>query len=141
MNSQRSKIPGSKTLIIQRYTVKKVYCFSRPQTGCHCPNSPWPGIFKLFPARDSLVSDISDGKNDNLFYSASRLEIGLDPAFLFAVTNTGFTGLRLNLQRSKIQGLDQRYLNLRTDPGSLSPDPRCPFCFSQTLVNNSKFFD
>jgi hypothetical protein len=35
------------------------------------PNSPWPGILHLFPARGSLVSDIpvGDGKNDNLFYS------------------------------------------------------------------------
>ncbi len=26
------------------YTVKKGYRFSRPQSGCHLPNSPWPGI-------------------------------------------------------------------------------------------------
>jgi hypothetical protein len=37
---------------------KKGYCFSHPQPGCHEPNSPWPGIIKLFPARESLVSDI-----------------------------------------------------------------------------------
>jgi hypothetical protein len=53
------------------YTVKKGSRFSRPQTGCHLPNSPWPGIIKLFPARGSLVSDIpaGDGKISNLFYS------------------------------------------------------------------------
>jgi hypothetical protein len=53
------------------YTVKNGYRFSRPQPGCHKTNSPWTGIFKLFPARESLVSDIpaGDGKNDNLFYS------------------------------------------------------------------------
>jgi hypothetical protein len=28
------------------------------QPGCHKPNSPWPGIIKLFPAMESLVSDI-----------------------------------------------------------------------------------
>ncbi len=53
------------------YTVKKVIGFSRPQQGCHLPNSPWPGILKLFSARESLVSDIpaGDGKTGNLFYS------------------------------------------------------------------------
>ncbi len=47
------------------------YLFSRPQPGCHLPNSPWSGIIKLFPARESLVSDIpaGDGKNCNIFYS------------------------------------------------------------------------
>jgi hypothetical protein len=35
----------------------------------HYPNSPWPGIIEVFPARESLVRDIlaGDGKNDNLF--------------------------------------------------------------------------
>jgi hypothetical protein len=35
------------------------------------PNSPWPGIIRLFPARESLVSDIpaGDRKNAKLFYS------------------------------------------------------------------------
>jgi hypothetical protein len=34
-------------------------------------NSPWPRIIKYFPARESLVSDITagDGKTDNLFNS------------------------------------------------------------------------
>jgi hypothetical protein len=37
----------------------------------HQPNSPWPGIIKLFPARESLINDIpaGDGKNYNIFYS------------------------------------------------------------------------
>jgi hypothetical protein len=34
---------------------KKGYRFSRPQPGCHLPNSPWPGIIKLFPARNNLL--------------------------------------------------------------------------------------
>jgi hypothetical protein len=42
-------------------------------------NSPWPGIIKLFPARESLVSDIpaGDGKMANLFLQcmvATRLQ-------------------------------------------------------------------
>jgi hypothetical protein len=55
------------------YTVKKSYRFSRLQPGCHYPNSPWPGIKKLFPARENLVSDIpaGDGKTANLFYSVA----------------------------------------------------------------------
>ncbi len=37
------------------------------------PNSPWPGMFKLFPVRESWVSDIpaGDSKTDFLFYSAT----------------------------------------------------------------------
>ncbi len=51
------------------YTVKKGKRFSRPQPGCHLPNSPWPGIIKYFLAKESLVSDIlaRDGKIANLF--------------------------------------------------------------------------
>ncbi len=58
-------------LVKLHYTVKKSYHFFRPQPGCHLPNSPWLGIIKLFPTRESLVSDIpaGDGKNDILFYS------------------------------------------------------------------------
>jgi hypothetical protein len=50
---------------------KKGSRFSRPQPRCHLPNSPCPGIIKLFPARERLVSDIpaGDGKIENLFYS------------------------------------------------------------------------
>jgi hypothetical protein len=55
--------------MILLYTVKKNYRFSRPQPGCHLPNSPLTGIIKLFPSRESLDSDIlaGDGKIDNLF--------------------------------------------------------------------------
>ncbi len=50
---------------------KKGYRLSRLQKGCHLPNSPWAEIIKLFPARDSSVSDIPavDGKIASLFYS------------------------------------------------------------------------
>ncbi len=52
---------------------KSVHCKKRlavfPPPGCHLPNSPWPGRIKLFPARESLVCDITagDGKLANLF--------------------------------------------------------------------------
>jgi hypothetical protein len=49
---------------------KKIIVFPVPSRD---PNSHWPGIIKLFPARESLVSDIpaGDRKNDNLFYSVA----------------------------------------------------------------------
>ncbi len=51
-----------------QYTVNKGYRFSRPQ-----PCSPWTGKNKLFPSRESLVSDIpaGDGKTANLFFQFS----------------------------------------------------------------------
>jgi hypothetical protein len=60
------------------YTVKKGLRFSRPQPECHKPNSPWPGIFKLNPARESLVSDIpaGDGKIVNLFLQCNNKQEG-----------------------------------------------------------------
>ncbi len=47
--------------------------FSRPQPGCHLPNSPQPEIIKLFLVRERLVSDIpaGDGKIVNLFLQCS----------------------------------------------------------------------
>jgi hypothetical protein len=61
------------------YTVKKDYRFSPPQPGCHQPNSPWLGIIKLIPARESLVSDIpaGDGKIGNLFFGVEIIAISL----------------------------------------------------------------
>jgi hypothetical protein len=50
-----------KVLLIEgliAYTVKKDYPFSRLQPDCHLPNSPWLGIIKSLPARESIVSDI-----------------------------------------------------------------------------------
>ncbi len=59
--------------LLNDYTVKKGYRFSRPQLGCHKPDSLCPGIIKLFPACESLVSDIpaGDGKTNKKFYSVS----------------------------------------------------------------------
>ncbi len=51
------------------YTVKQSLPFSRPQPGCHWPNSLWAGKTKLLPPRKSLISDIpaGDGKTANPF--------------------------------------------------------------------------
>jgi hypothetical protein len=48
---------------------KKGYRFSRPQPGCHLPNSPWPGIIKLFPAREVwlVTSRLGTGKTITFF--------------------------------------------------------------------------
>ncbi len=61
---------------IRKVPLKRVHCkkglwLSRPHPGCNKPNSPWPGVIELFPARESLVSDIpaGDGKSLTLFYS------------------------------------------------------------------------
>jgi hypothetical protein len=57
--------------------------FSRPQPGCHLPNSPWPGI-------------IGEGKIANLFYSASSkdlfpvIALNYNIIFLNHLFNIGF---------------------------------------------------
>ncbi len=43
------------------YTVKKVIVFPVLSWDVAKQNSPWPGIIKLFPARESLISDIPAG--------------------------------------------------------------------------------
>jgi hypothetical protein len=66
-------------------TVKKGLPFSRPQPGCHLPNSPWTGIIYLFPSRESFVSDIpaGDGKIVHLFFTVYRpLDKNLPPVWL-----------------------------------------------------------
>jgi hypothetical protein len=57
------------------YTVKKAYRFSHPHPGL--TKLSWPGIIKLFPARESLVSDIpvGDRKIANLFLQCNYSEI------------------------------------------------------------------
>jgi hypothetical protein len=56
-------------MISSSYTVKKDYRFSRPKPGYHQPNYHRPGKIKIFPARESLVSDVPPGdrKTANLF--------------------------------------------------------------------------
>jgi acetamidase/formamidase len=54
---------------------KKRIAVSHPQPGCHLPNSPWLGMIKLFPPRESLVSDIpaGDRKITTLFVTLYHL--------------------------------------------------------------------
>ncbi len=55
---------------------KRLAVFPSP-AGSHLPNSPWPGIYKLFLARKSLVSDILAGnrKTTNLFLQCSPFRL------------------------------------------------------------------
>ncbi len=66
-------IPAISQCIVFWYTAKKGSRFSRPQPGCHIPNlpPPRPGIIKLFPAREILVSDnpAGDEKFNKLFFT------------------------------------------------------------------------
>jgi hypothetical protein len=52
----------SSSLAYGIYTVKKVGRFPVPRRDVNKPNSPWPGIMKIFPSIESLVSDIPAGK-------------------------------------------------------------------------------
>ncbi len=57
---------------VRWYTVKKGLAVFQSLGGISLtvPTSPWPGIFKLFPTRENLVSDIppGTGKPLTLFY-------------------------------------------------------------------------
>ncbi len=55
---------------IRVHTVKKRLSYFPSPAGMPLTKLTWPGIIKLFPARENLVSDIpaGDGKNANLFY-------------------------------------------------------------------------
>ncbi len=79
------------------YTVKKGLRFSRPPPGCHLPNSPWPGIIELFPARESLVSDIPalDRKTANLFCSVWGWNVYWKEALRYFSETAGGFFLRL----------------------------------------------
>jgi hypothetical protein len=46
---------------------KKRFAIFPSQAGMSQSNSPWPGIFKFFPARESLVSDIP-AENGKIIY-------------------------------------------------------------------------
>jgi hypothetical protein len=56
-------------IIPQYLNCKKRLAVFTSLPGCHLPNSPWPGKIKLFPTRESLVSNIPAGvgKTLNLF--------------------------------------------------------------------------
>ncbi len=62
------KLDGGGSVEFDKYTIKKVIHFPVPSRDV-TNHSPWLGIIKLFPARESLVSDIpsGDGKMASLF--------------------------------------------------------------------------
>ena len=87
------------------YTVKKVQQFSRPNAagGCHLPNSPWPGIIKYFPAKESLVCDIppGDGKIANLFLQCS-MQYTVFTVYTHPVTSFVTTVFRFSIYNREI---------------------------------------
>jgi hypothetical protein len=64
---------------LRDYTVKKASDFLLSQPGCQLPNSPWPGLIKLFPAGERLVNDIPErnGKIVSLFYSLHSIDLAI----------------------------------------------------------------
>jgi hypothetical protein len=70
------------------HCIKRLASFPSP-AGLSLTKLSWPGIIKLFPAKESLVSDIPawDGKNDNLFYSViSRISNTQSAVTLIVIT-------------------------------------------------------
>ncbi len=92
------ELPDGQVVTVGNERFRWVHCkkgqrFSRPQPGCHLPNSPWAGIIKFFPARERLVSDIpaGDGKTVNLFLQCSLPSI---PSSIFCFSSIFGTKFR-----------------------------------------------
>jgi hypothetical protein len=65
-----------KKAISYMYDKAKLHCKKRLAVflfpaGMSLTNSPWPEIIKVFPPRESLISDIpaGDGKTANIFFT------------------------------------------------------------------------
>ncbi len=60
-----------------KHCKKRLAGFSCPNWDVTYPNSSWPGIIILFPARKSLVSDIlaGDGKTAKLFFTVCNQQL------------------------------------------------------------------
>jgi|LakMenEpi03Aug12_release.lakeMendotaPanAssembly.Ray.scaffolds.fasta_scaffold901291_2 hypothetical protein len=62
------------------HTVKKAYRYSRPQSAVgmsitNLPKSPWAEIIKLFPLRETLVSDIpAEDRNIEKFFDGACID-------------------------------------------------------------------
>jgi hypothetical protein len=68
---------GQNINIVQPIHCKKRLSNFPSQPGCHLSNYPWPGIIKLFPVRESSVSEIQAGdrKIINIFLQCTLLLI------------------------------------------------------------------
>ncbi len=62
------------------YTVKKGFRYSRPQPGCHLPNSPWAGI---------MTSHINYSCPEGVWKVTSRLGTGTSKSFFYGVREEG----------------------------------------------------
>jgi len=55
-----------------KYTVNKGLAISRPQPGCHYPNSPWPGLIDPIPVPGWFGEKVQESRN--FFYSVGSEE-------------------------------------------------------------------
>ncbi len=83
LNSEHSSTSTRILLALSRThstcTVKKGLPFSRPQPGCHWPNSPWREIIISFASRESLVTFLQfTGPLANLPPAGWYAELGTD---------------------------------------------------------------
>jgi hypothetical protein len=97
------------------YIVKKAFRYSRPQPGCHLPTLPgreWDDIYKLFPPRESLVSDIpaGDGNIKKLF-----LQCNLPMIKVVWLTCRSRFLRRTEEGQQRFQSFQQRQLQLQYD--------------------------
>jgi hypothetical protein len=117
-------------------TVKKGSRFSHPQTGCHLPNSHWPGIILLFPAKESLVSHIrdEDGKSvtcgERHYMYILRSLFVVIPVILSCLI---WEGLLVKIRQS---GYEEKILHLRmcqSSPEScwINTYPAPPWCLNK----------
>ncbi len=63
---------GQNINIVQPIHCKKRLSIFPSQPGCHLPNNPWPGIIKLFPVRESSVSEIPAGDRKIIFLQCTH---------------------------------------------------------------------
>jgi hypothetical protein len=69
---------------MRQYTVNKGSAISRPQPGCHLPNSPWPGIIYPIPVPGRFGQKKS--RNLEIFYYSVPIKfVGFDPEFAYVV--------------------------------------------------------
>ncbi len=102
------------TMSIQYYTIhcKKGSDFTVPSRDVNCTNYPKLGKIKLFPARESLVSDIpaGDGKMVNLFLQCRRCKYDLS---CFSLSISLLTNLKISVYMTVIiQGRSYQYKSL-----------------------------
>ncbi len=72
---RRKKFKMTRWMSLQALHCKKRWTVFPSPAGMSLTNSPWPGILKLLPSRESLVSDtrLGTGKSLTFFYSVGKI--------------------------------------------------------------------